>query len=132
MGKMRDKNTKAWHVKGITDISTSSPSYVDMPDMEITENFDREEIFILFNASVNPNTPGAHAYFRIIVDNEYVKTYNPTAYTGGYNNITLTHLEVMPKGNHSIKVQWKVTDGTVYNWANTFEMRRTLIVAELK
>ena len=120
------------HVQGITDESTTSTTYVTMPDMTRTMDTGNNHVLCLFTASIQP-TSGAHCYCRLRIDGDSgVKTYNPTYYTGGYNSLTLMYIERLSVGSHTIDIQWRVTAGTAYNWASTFDMRRSLIVIELK
>lgn len=130
-GLVNNAVTQDERAEGISDISTASTSYIDMPDMDITMITGNNPILFMFTASINIDPAGEHCYARLIVDGN-VKTYNPVYGAGGYIPLTLMHLEILPSGTHTIKIQWKVTGGTAYNWASTFEQRRTLIAIELK
>ena len=121
------------HAQGMTDISTSSTSYVEMTDMSI--NFDvtepGQQVEILFNAGIN-TAQDAHGYIAIEIDGTIVKeiwSYNHQADSGQHIPFTIVYYTTdLDVNTHTAKIKWKTSAGTIYNYASTSNKLRDFLV----
>ncbi|RKZ30520.1 hypothetical protein DRQ33_07805, partial [bacterium] len=128
--------TGASQVQTVTasdNISTTSTSYVDVPGMSIDITTGNNPVLIMFDASlVHSSTAGQYYQVAIVVDG-VVKCAHIMENDGNSREApySIHWLETLSEGAHTIKVQWKVTDGTLYHWGSSDRIRK-LSVIELK
>lgn len=114
---------------GITDISTTSTSYIDMTDMSVKFISSGKNVKITFTAPFKATVYADKSFIALNIDgvNERFSVVNNS--DGGYNNPgVIVYKGVLSAGLHTIKIQWK-SDGTVYQYGATMG-RRELIVEE--
>jgi len=113
---------------GDTDISTTSDTWLDVDDMTITETFIEGRIFIHFCVGEMENDAGLYAYFRILVDGvEKIKFLEESS--DRLPN-ALSWVEDITSGPHTIKVQWKTSDGTLRQRGSDYKRILTVITGQ--
>jgi hypothetical protein len=122
--------------QGTTDISTTSTTYVDVPDLSITITTGANPVLIMATISGGASVP-CHPGLAITIDGTRKAVvhdyYYEDAHTGG--SITAIWLGTLTADSHTIKAQWKInTTGTIYILPTTYpnEHSRGLIVIEMK
>lgn len=98
--------------------STTSTTFVDMPDMVATITIDRTSIlFILFSANAWNTETFSSVLARALVDGISAKpawvwlTENRESRLGIMAN-AFNFYAIVPSGAHTVKIQWRVTRGT--------------------
>lgn len=105
------------NVKGTTDISTTSTSFVDMSEMSITMTTGNNPVLILFSCSCMLEKSDVGAYMtRLLIDDvtEAGARESDNSKIGAYGSLAICHLKTLSAASHVIKVQWCVVGvGTV-------------------
>ena len=133
IGNIKDGNDNPNKTKavGITDISTASTSYVDMTDMEIRFVSNGRPVKVDFALTSRMNAANLQAMFAIDIDGtdliEYVKDQSDPEANILHDSSGIW-LEYLSAGEHTIKLQWKVSSGTNYQDGATY--KRILTVEE--
>lgn len=100
---------------GTDDISTTSTSYVDMTDMTFTDTFAAGNISVLFTAPIY--TEG-DSYVQLLVDSTVKMIWYQSL--GTSDNIVMAGVlnwaGNVSAGSHTVKVQWKKTQNTAYQY----------------
>jgi len=125
--------SQAVGVKRIADTSTSSTTWVDVPDMTINITTGNNPVLILFSMNIyHVKTASGSVRVRLLVDGADEATWEQFDYTASsaWYSCPITVLKFLSAGAHTINVQWSVDTGTAYNPA-TFGYR-SLTVIELK
>ena len=99
---------KVYSAAGVSDVETSSTSYVQMPDMNIIlpADFPGGKVFIVFNAMISSVSPSEFncGTVRVVIDGDQ-KTF---AIIGSTNLMsTLTWSGFVGSGSHAIEVEWQ-------------------------
>ena len=92
--------------------STSSTTWVDIPDVSITESFPGGNVFILFEGhfSVSAPTVATNGYVRLLIDGtEYDSSWCRGEFYVFGGTIVLSWAGNLDAGNHTIKAQARVT-----------------------
>lgn len=128
-------------IVGTTDASTTNTSFEDMATMEVKFVSNGRPVELFFNAAILIPATGT-SIVETIFDVDGSNVASSLLKVGGYsiNNenpqgrqpqpmrITLFDLAA---GEHTIKVQWKVSTGTAYQYGSTDSSPRILTVKEL-
>jgi hypothetical protein len=114
---------------GTTDISTTSTTFVDMPDMIITQTFPQGTIFISFGATFQ-SAEQTIAGFRIMIDDTEVKRVMFRTYSDrDYNCINYS--TNITAGTHTIKIQWcRLGSYTINQEGATYKRVLTVITGQ--
>ncbi len=133
LGNVRDTSNNPNMVKaeGTSDISTTSASYVDMPDMELKFYSSGRRARINWSGDFRHVPSGHIGFMRILIDD----TEKRKLYDGRYDDRSLQnsfeYFGDLAEGTHTIKVQWKAYDSTtVYQYGAT-RSKRVLVVEEV-
>jgi len=115
------------HMATASHVSTTSTSWVDLPDMSVTLILNRRShLIILATIQNRQDTSEKITYLRCvadgslatpnwaIIDHTRPDTSEQRMYT---NNFYLTNF---PAGTYTIKLQWSVTGGTAYSYYRSF------------
>ncbi|MCX7697772.1 MAG: hypothetical protein N2Z72_08805 [Bacteroidales bacterium] len=129
----------AWEVSPLTAISTSSFSW---ENTDLTLNFFLPRnctVYMYYTINVQPNgNPGVgYIQTRLIIDGTPDRTtashYQP--FCSGDCNVNISGVKVMSmsSGNHSVTLQWKVTENPIMwssnpNWCDGYCAARKLVV----
>jgi hypothetical protein len=106
---------------GNTNITTTSASFVDIPNMILSGTPIPGNCFISFNTVFS----GASREVRIVLDGAPVVT----SYGSGTSNISLLWSQYLSELNHEIKCQWRRTStGTVTQSGGTYIRSLHIIV----
>jgi hypothetical protein len=114
----------AWEITGSTAVSINSTVWTDVPGMSITFNVTKPVlIYTLYSINVQPNSsPGSdYVLTRLVIDGTaYASTashFQP--YCNGDCNVNLNGQKILslPAGSHTVKLQWRVWNGTL-TWSN--------------
>jgi len=104
---------KTYYAVGTTDESTTSTSYVLMPDMQLAlpATFAGGNIFAFFSAKVFPTSPTVYdgGNIRLAIDGNE-KTFDILGSTDSLHN--LVWAGNLSAGAHTIQVQWKRNSAT--------------------
>jgi hypothetical protein len=118
-------------ITGATDINTISTSYVDMTGMTIYFVSNGRPVEVTFIAPVFINAL-ANVFASITIDT-VSKEVGFAGFSSGYNatkTCPAIWLGELAAGTHTIKIQWKVSASTGYQYGAT-EGKRMLVVKEL-
>lgn len=116
------------------NVSTTSTSYTDIAGMSLSIETGANPVLILFDASfVHSSTAGQYFQVAIVIDG-VVKCAHIFENDGNSREMpySIHWLENLSAGPHTIKMQWKVSAGTLYHWGATNNRVRKLTVIELK
>jgi hypothetical protein len=114
----------AWEITGSTAVSINSTVWTDVPGMSITFNVTKPVlIYTLYSINVQPNSSPGNDYVltRLVIDGTaYASTashFQP--YCNGDCNVNLNGQKILslPAGSHTVKLQWRVWNGTL-TWSN--------------
>lgn len=117
---------------GTSNISTSSTSLVNMPDMSITATFPAGKVLVGFGTILrSPSVTFRTITWTLVIDDN-VKISGGGRMAGDvvFANISLRWVETLTAGEHTIKVQWKVDKETVYQDGASY--KRVLTVLECR
>ena len=109
--------TKAWAqaLGVISSPTTSSSTFVPMPDMSCTIKTSGGAIEMKFNASINNSSTGVTNYFQLYVDGVaygpffYVDEFN----TNGNGPVSISIIQPVSSGAHKIDLYWRCSSGTL-------------------
>lgn len=95
-------------------ITTTSTSYVEVPDMTLTVNLAvSARVLVLFQSNVNNDTDGRSVDTRLQIDGI---NYNESRFTSSTGNTTGNNMNMalvdLNAGSHTFKVFWRVSAGT--------------------
>jgi hypothetical protein len=96
--------------------STSSTTFVDLPSRSVTLNTSGGPVLVMFSGSHRPSEVGVVGYWQIVRDDSVVIAYNNQAFVSSiyeWTTTTLFGVDTPPKGEHTYKVQWRVSQGTL-------------------
>jgi hypothetical protein len=96
--------------------STSSTSFVDLPGRSITLTTSGGAVLVMFSGSHRPGEVGVVGYWQIIRDDSVVVAYNNHAFVSSiyeWTTTTLLGMDTPLAGEHTYKVQWRVSQGTL-------------------
>ena len=111
-------------------ISTTNTNWEDMKDMSIEVNTGIHPVLIMFTASGVALRSGDYIQIRLLVDEEEKCMVVNGLGNSDEHNMNLNCLETLSKGDHTIKVQWKIS-GPGPAVASEEGSTRNLIVVEL-
>jgi len=133
-------HSKSFYCSGNTDVSTTSASYVDMPDMSLTFSLDKKSTCIIV-AKIGRATqdslgwPWGRIYVRLLIDNveEDISMYSTSAGTyitaAAHVTIVLSKAKELSAGSHTVKVQWNAgAAGTAYSYGTGLRSISILVV----
>jgi len=108
---------------GTSDISTSSTTFVDMADTEVRFVSNGRPVLILFNAIFYQNVNNGNiAGIAINVDSSNVRVkrirIQDQAGMDRSADPPLFYLDGLSAGEHTIKIQWKISVDTLYQYGN--------------
>jgi hypothetical protein len=104
-------------VSGAMNANTPSTSFVDLPGRSVTLTTSGGAVLVMFSGSHRPSAAGVVGYWQIIRDDSVVVAYNNHAFESSqyeWTTITLFGVDAPPAGEHTYKVQWRVSSGTIY------------------
>jgi hypothetical protein len=115
-----------YSVSAITEVTTSSTDWVDVPEMTIEITLTRySRLMYIYTVSAKQDTAGQMAFARVILDGSWptysVSTIAPSIeYSSGHTHGTwwryTNHVVVTPSvrapGTYTVKLQWTVSGGT--------------------
>jgi hypothetical protein len=115
-------------VVGVSDISTTSTSYVDMTDMTYTDTFTASNIQIMFKGAIQHSA--AVGYVRILLDDVAVDT--TLLYAAGVTSVPAVCVWVgaVTAASHTIHIEWKIASGSATQYG-TLDPRRLIIIRGL-
>ena len=141
-GNLVKKNFNVVWVEGTTDVSTSSTSFTDMPDMITSIVTDANSIIeVNFQAATDNDCTDCWQEFQLVVDGQIKPAgpYNHNAKAVWEQTVNSISLYNVGAGIHTIKVQWRVgrfgSSGTLFSKVATesrFGHVRRLIVKEIR
>jgi hypothetical protein len=118
-----------------TFVSNTTSTWADVPDMSITFTTGNSKLFITASGMYR-NMNGSQGNLRLVIDGvAKVGIYTNTAPNPGTNHesVSLTWLESVTAGSHTIKLQWQNASGVGsfdQGWADERVLKRVLQVAE--
>jgi len=110
-------------ISGSTGATASSTSFVDLPGLSVTLTTSGGAVLVMFSGSHKPSEVGMVGYWRIVRDDSVVVAYNNQAFVSSIHEWTTTTLfgvDAPPAGEHTYKVQWRVSQGTLSASAGTY------------
>jgi hypothetical protein len=109
-------------VTGSTGASTSSTSFVDIPNLSVTLTTTGGSVLVMFSGSHTPeNISGVVGYWQIIRDDSTVLAFNNQGFAQyEWATTTLFGIDTPPAGTHTYKVQWRVSQGTLLASAGVY------------
>lgn len=125
-------------IEEVSYISTSSLTFADMPDMEITINVAaNEKLMLIFNAIAITSTSSWPARFQILMDGSLLPNSPIFGHPGSGGlastadqrlHAHLTFIASPSAGSHTFKVQWSSgrSGGATENWYRSFQIMRFL------
>jgi hypothetical protein len=116
-------------VHGSYDTSTTSTSFVDMPEMNISIETSGNPIEVIFSSGVGHSVNLGITRYALYIDD--VQVDESKIRTGNASmgpDVTITWLHTPAAGIHEYKVMWLTESGTAYNRINVES--RTLTVKE--
>lgn len=96
--------------------STSSTTFVDLPSRSVTLTTSGGPVLVMFSGSHRPSEVGVVGYWQIVRDDSVVIAFNNRAFTSSmyeWTTTTLFGVDEPPAGEHTYKVQWRVSQGTL-------------------
>jgi hypothetical protein len=99
-------------VEVAADVSTTSTTWVDLLSTTITTLAG----FLLLTTTVSPNTSSTSAgfYIRLLLDGVAVRGASGYAGSATFNEtVSIVSKEAVTAGLHTVKVQWRVSTGTL-------------------
>lgn len=117
---------------GTTDVSKSTATWEDMPDMTLNMTTGASPVELNFSAGVGNSLGGGVGIYRLLIDGVVVGTQGKTRVASASvgSVVTLIWIENLSAGPHTFKVQWNAESGTLYNRAAAGNEHRTFIVKE--
>jgi hypothetical protein len=121
--------TRTYQVSSVGDASTTSSSWVDIPEMSVTITTDGGPVLIMFSGNFETSPDNRRVYIQVSIDGTLKDASTRFAQTYA---TWITHgtswLETLSPGAHTISIQWVVVDAgsTVYT------RHRAMQVIELK
>ena len=120
-GKLASTNLRQI-VSASDQVSTTSTTWVDVPDMSMTVTGSGLPVTII--ASIGGawnNSSGSWGVFSLLVDGTIVAQSNCGFVASSMTcSITLNHIVTLAPGSHTIKMQWYVNSGTGYvSWQSS-------------
>jgi len=115
---------------GVTSApTTTSTSYVPLPDMSLTLKTSGNPVFITFDALVTNNTVGQTTDFFIYVNGLQIPNLRQAmpAASGYRSVVSFAMIQPLAAGFHKIDVYWSVSAGT----GTAIGTNRTLTAREL-
>jgi len=109
---------------GTSDASTTSTSFVDIPELSLSFNlpYDCICIFILNISPYLDKGVSGGAYFRLVLDGNLLTGRG--SYMTGAEDLEgvfcYTWVEQLSAGNHTLTAQWSCSTGTLYNRSSTY------------
>jgi hypothetical protein len=104
-------------------ISTSSKTFVDMPDMNISVKTGKRYLLILF--VVSESWANGHGYYRLLLDDDPIGSAR-NHYVSRHSSVMILRMTKVSEGQHNIRVQWKLDAGKIQSLST-----RTLAVIEM-
>ncbi len=103
--------------------TTSSTSWVDIPSRSVMLITDGGPVLVLFSGSHYASEAGAVGYWQIVRDDQvFGIAMNSQAFhnNSDWTTTTLFGIDTPPAGTHTYKVQWRVSQGTLYASAGVY------------
>lgn len=128
-GKIKSTNTRSI-ASATNEITTTSTTFVDVPDMYVPVNSGNLPMMIFVNmGSCWSNTTNAVGYFQLLQDGVVVASSVAKYTTSDLGQpMSFNWMSSMTAGTHSFKVQWRTSAGTLTcSWGSS---TRSLIVWE--
>ena len=132
VGKIKCQNVRT-QVAANNVVETNSKNWVDMPDMSMTVNTTDNQLLILFKTGgvQSADVQQERARFRLLIDDSEKAFTLHEFHNKGWElrDVSLSWLENLKAGSHTIKIQWRAELGTIK--ACWYGDTRTLIAVEL-
>jgi hypothetical protein len=121
--------------EGTANATTTSGSYVDVPDMAVNMTTGNNPVLII--GSITGRNNNANSMNSVVVDIDGADekaTMGGGSQTETYNTLTQVVLKTLTAAAHTIKLQWMTNTNTFYNLVTTNPelYHRRLTVIELK
>jgi len=117
----------------VVDISTSSAAFVDMPGITVSITTGANKVIIWFTSLFETTSAGAVTGYRLLIDG--VNQGGGNLKPGGSSGLvaSINKLAPVTAGLHVVKVQWRVSAGTLSckPTTNPDTAHVSLIVAEV-
>ena len=118
-------------VSGTMMASTSSTSFVDLPDRSVTLTTSGGSVLVMFSGSHKASNVYMTGYWRIVRDGSVVVAYNNHGFSPlEWTTTTLIGVDTPPAGQHTYKVQWRVNQETLT--ASETAYTENLVAVEFK
>jgi len=128
-GKIKSQNTRS--VATATDVvSITTDTWTDMSGMSLSISTGASPVLILVNLTGTwHDTSGEVGRFRLVIDDVPKDPVVVKYSSADYECVPLMHLETLSAGDHTVKVQWRTSSGTLR--ASQDSSVRSLVAAEL-